>query len=350
MTGTAGPINAAGIAYIVGAIGIAYAFGAAEIVSAAGAVGAVGIASAAGAVGAADIVDIVSTVDAASAIDVGGVVGAAGAVDIMDFVGAAGVASAIDVVGVVSAVGAAHIISAAGAAGIAGAVGTAGVVGAAGAVGAAAGVCAVKLYRRVPAKWVCDAGEEVREAHMPHMRKHGHAAGIGCAAAVTLLLLKDIFFGTFAPAAAALSISALIALAAAAQCDIQYQIIPDQASVFLLAAGLLRAVFSPLSPVLPALSESISGSAAGFLTMVFCAVLSRLLCRREGIGMGDVKLIGACGALVGINQIFYLILISSLTGAVFAACAILFRRSDIYSTYPMAPWIFLGTSVCFIIG
>lgn len=288
---------------------------------------------------------------AAGSINAAGSAGAADAYSAVQGISTA--ASAADAVSAAEtasfsyAVGTADIIHTIGAAGMAADVDAAGI---AAAVGAAAGVCALELYRRMPAKWMCEAGEEVREAHMPHMRRHGRAAGIGCAAAVTLLLLKTIFFGTFVPAAAALSIFVLIVLAAAAQCDIQYQIIPDQASVFLLAAGLLRAVFSPHSPVLSALSESISGSAAGFLTMLFCAVLSRLLCRREGVGMGDVKLIGACGALVGINQIFYLILISSLTGAVFTACAILLRRSDIYSTYPMAPWIFLGTSICFIIG
>jgi len=66
--------------------------------------------------------------------------------------------------------------------------------------------------------------------------------------------------------------------------------------------------------------------------------------------MGDVKLFGACGAAVGIDQIFYLILIASLAGAIFSALAMLFRHSGMHSTYPMAPWIFMGTAICLAIG
>lgn len=218
-------------------------------------------------------------------------------------------------------------------------------------LGAAAGICAAGLYRKMPAGWVCDAGEEIQEAHMPHMRRHGRAAGIGCAAAVTLLLLKYIFFSQPSPffAAVIFHIFSLIFLAAAAQCDAQYQIIPDQASAFILAAGLICALSAAVTSGPAILLAHIGGASAGFLTMFFCSVLSQLFCGREGIGMGDVKLIGACGALIGIRYIFYLILISSLTSSVFLSAAILFRRAGTQSAAPMAPWIFLGTASCLII-
>ena len=121
--------------------------------------------------------------------------------------------------------------------------------------GTAAGLYSVRLYRKMPACWVCDDGEDLRTEHMPSMRiylnRKETAAVPICIAAVYLILLKGqgSFFCT--PAAAAGCILSLTALSAAAQADSTYLILPDQPTLFILTAGLLRGLSCDLAALLP---------------------------------------------------------------------------------------------------
>ena len=81
--------------------------------------------------------------------------------------------------------------------------------------GTAAGLYSVRLYRKMPACWVCDDGEDLRTEHMPSMRiylnRKETAAVPICIAAVYLILLKGrgSFFCTPAAAAAWETVSGL---------------------------------------------------------------------------------------------------------------------------------------------
>ena len=92
--------------------------------------------------------------------------------------------------------------------------------------------------------------------------------------------------------------------------DLDHMIIPDK----LVIVGLLAAVFGEAAAVLtgraPLLSvplpgtdfglpRVIAGGLLGVAVFVLIRGLSQLLFRREGMGLGDVKLAGAIGAMLG---------------------------------------------------
>jgi leader peptidase (prepilin peptidase) / N-methyltransferase len=95
--------------------------------------------------------------------------------------------------------------------------------------------------------------------------------------------------------------------------DIKHLSLPDRLTYPLLWAGLLAAAFD-LIPVSPA--ESIMGAAAGF---AFLWLLQEAYWRIRGvigIGGGDLKLLAAIGAWVGIQYVFLTAALAAILGLV----------------------------------
>lgn len=95
--------------------------------------------------------------------------------------------------------------------------------------------------------------------------------------------------------------------------DLDHMIIPDQLVVAALGAAVLGAALSPrpgATPLEPALLPAVGGAGGAAVRLaaggvvglaVFVGIrgFSHLLFRREGMGLGDVKLAGAIGAMLG---------------------------------------------------
>lgn len=91
--------------------------------------------------------------------------------------------------------------------------------------------------------------------------------------------------------------------------DLDHMIIPDKLVIAALAAAVvgeallvaagrpLLAVPVPGTPL--ALPRTVAGGLVGLAAFVAIRALSYLLFRREGMGLGDVKLAGAAGAMLG---------------------------------------------------
>ena len=87
-------------------------------------------------------------------------------------------------------------------------------------------------------------------------------------------------------------------------------ILPDVLTLPLLALGLIVVYFS--DP--PAMLDSIAGAAAGFLLFAGIRWLYQKLRGREGLGLGDAKLLAAAGAWVGWEGLPSLVLIAAALG------------------------------------
>ena len=93
--------------------------------------------------------------------------------------------------------------------------------------------------------------------------------------------------------------------------DVDYQIIPDVISLPGIAAGIC---FSFLFPHLT-LWDSLIGAAAGAGILLAVALGYWLITKREGMGMGDVKLLAMIGAFLGVDGVFLTIFFSAFLGA-----------------------------------
>lgn len=136
--------------------------------------------------------------------------------------------------------------------------------------------------------------------------------------------------------------------------DFEHMIIPDSVTLGGIAAGL---VFSFMIPALHAtanhwngLMHSGIGAAAGFGGMFLIAELGARVFKKEAMGFGDVKLMGAIGAFLGWQAVIFTVLISSLFGSIIGITLIAAGRRQLQSQIPFGPylsaaamlWVFWG--------
>lgn len=137
---------------------------------------------------------------------------------------------------------------------------------------------------------------------------------------------------------------ALLALAAI---DLKYFLLPDFVTLPLMAAGLLATwLFAPAM-----LPLNIVAATAGYSLVVVLRFLYRRLRGREGIGLGDAKLLAGAGAWVSWNGLPTVILLGALAGLGYALlrCG---RSGTLSPTQrvPFGTFLCLGTWVVWIYG
>ncbi len=137
--------------------------------------------------------------------------------------------------------------------------------------------------------------------------------------------------------------------------DLEHYILPDRVTIGGMVLGL---ALSPLLPSmhqttapLTALLRSATGCAVGFGTLWLIATLGSLAFRKEAMGFGDVKLMGAVGAFLGWKAVLFTVVGSSLLGSVVGIVLILLGKRQLQGRIPYGPfiaaaaiiWIFWGS-------
>jgi leader peptidase (prepilin peptidase)/N-methyltransferase len=127
----------------------------------------------------------------------------------------------------------------------------------------------------------------------------------------------------------------LLALAAI---DLRHFVLPDAFTLPLIPAGLVVAYLQDPAE----LQTRAIGAIAGLVAFMIVREVYFRLRAREGLGLGDVKLLAASGAWVGWESLPGLVVIASLTGLAVALTGRLFGRPiDLADRVPF------GTFLCF---
>lgn len=95
--------------------------------------------------------------------------------------------------------------------------------------------------------------------------------------------------------------------------DLSFKEIPDILSIPLIFLGWIFA-FAGKNPYIGGLEEAIISSLAGIGLLFFINELYYILSKRDGIGMGDFKLMGGIGAFLGYKSFFNILFFGSLIG------------------------------------
>jgi leader peptidase (prepilin peptidase)/N-methyltransferase len=103
----------------------------------------------------------------------------------------------------------------------------------------------------------------------------------------------------------------------------------------------------PASPHAISLAESILAAAipSGFLWLT--GEIFRKLRDKEGLGLGDVKMVAAIGAFLGLSGALATLIVGSALGSVLGLLYILIAKRD-YSSYELPFGSFLGAAAIFI--
>jgi len=137
-------------------------------------------------------------------------------------------------------------------------------------------------------------------------------------------------------AAAVLDASLLALLGVVSIADLRFRIVPDRALV--VAAAIAVALIAATEPAeLPARIAA-ALAAAGFL--LACALI-----RPDGMGLGDVKLVGVLGLYLG-PAVVAALLVAFASGSVFGLAVVIRHGWRARSrTIPFAPFLALGALV-----
>jgi leader peptidase (prepilin peptidase)/N-methyltransferase len=104
--------------------------------------------------------------------------------------------------------------------------------------------------------------------------------------------------------------------------DQETGLLPDDLTLPLIWAGLLLNLNHAFVP----LAESVTGAAAGYLSLWLIYWAFKLLTGKEGMGFGDFKMNAAVGAFLGWKVLPLVILLSSVVGLAFGALQMLAAR------------------------
>lgn len=137
-----------------------------------------------------------------------------------------------------------------------------------------------------------------------------------------------------------------IALVIVSFIDLSHKIIPDVISVPGIVAGFL---FSFI-PGNITWVDSLIGIFAGGGSLYLVAFFFKIFTGKEGMGGGDIKLLGMIGAWLGWKALPFIILLSSLTGTLIGGVTLIMARRGLRSQIPFGPFLALGALTYLFFG
>ena len=120
--------------------------------------------------------------------------------------------------------------------------------------------------------------------------------------------------------------------------DLDHQIIPDVMSIPGIVAGLAAAFI----PGNVSWFDSIIGIIGGGGTLFLVGLIYEKLTGKQGMGGGDVKLLAMIGAWMGWRSLPFVLLVSSLTGAIIGSIFLLMAGKGYRVRIPFGPFLSLG--------
>ena len=137
--------------------------------------------------------------------------------------------------------------------------------------------------------------------------------------------------------------SACIALLAI---DAEFRILPDRITLTGIAVGIALSFFSHLrTPI-----SAIGGAALGAGGLYLLAFLWEKLRGVEAMGMGDVKMLGMVGALLGVPGVVLTVLLASVAGSLVGLVLVLAKRGSLQTALPFGVFLSLGAIAAFFWG
>lgn len=127
--------------------------------------------------------------------------------------------------------------------------------------------------------------------------------------------------------------------------DLEHQLLPN---VITLPGVVVGVIFSLVNP--PGLRDSLIGVVLGGGVLYAIAAGYYLWRREEGLGMGDVKMLGMIGAFLGWQAVLLTLVLASLSGAVIGVAMISLQRGSMKYALPFGTFLAIGALVAMLAG
>lgn len=131
--------------------------------------------------------------------------------------------------------------------------------------------------------------------------------------------------------------------------DLEFQIIPDVLSLGGLLAGFALSFFR--KPVF-FYQDALYGILIGGGILFAIAYGYQLITKREGMGGGDIKLLGMIGAFCGLKGVIFSLMTGSIIGTIVGIPLMLIKGKEEGTRYaiPFGPFLSLGALIFLIMG
>ena len=126
--------------------------------------------------------------------------------------------------------------------------------------------------------------------------------------------------------------------------DAEFQLLPDKITLTGIAVGLL------LSIPQRRLASSLAGAAIGAGGLFLLAFLYQRFSGREGMGLGDVKMLGMIGAFLGPVGLAVTVLLASLAGSLVGIVLMMTRGGSRQTRLPFGVFLSIGAVVTLFWG
>ena len=98
------------------------------------------------------------------------------------------------------------------------------------------------------------------------------------------------------------------------------------------------------------LRTAVIGAIAGYLALWIVYWLFKLIRGKEGMGYGDFKLLAALGAWMGWPMLPFIVLLSSVVGAVIGIMLIVFKGRDHNIPLAFGPYLAIAGAIALFFG
>ena len=123
--------------------------------------------------------------------------------------------------------------------------------------------------------------------------------------------------------------------------DLEHQILPNEITLPGIAIGFLCALFLP-----PGWTSSLIGLLAGGLFPFLVAEAYLRIRKREGMGMGDFKMLAMVGAFLGWPLVWVTLILACVLGIVIGGGALLVSRRGMATRIAFGTFIAVAALVC----
>jgi leader peptidase (prepilin peptidase)/N-methyltransferase len=137
----------------------------------------------------------------------------------------------------------------------------------------------------------------------------------------------------------------LCALVVLFMIDLEHQILPDAITLPGVVLGLAASVFLP-----PGWQASLLGLAVGGLFPFLVAEAYFRLRGREGMGMGDFKMLAMVGAVLGWPLVWIVLILSCVLGIIIGGGALVVTRRGLATRIPFGTFIAVAAAVGTLLG
>jgi len=126
--------------------------------------------------------------------------------------------------------------------------------------------------------------------------------------------------------------------------DLDHFIIPNELTFPLMILGFLKSFDPNINlNLFPNYMESLIGGVLGYILIWGIITLYMKIRKKEGMGLGDAKLLSAIGFWFGWYSIPYIILLSSLSALLIALPSLINKSKSMSSQIPFGPYLIFGT-------